>query len=508
MKIINYSSFSIMLLFCLQISVAQNISGKIIDSQTGESIPYATIIVNNAENLVSNAEGLFTLSEKSSDASTILIISYIGYVSQKLSVEALVKQENTIRLQAGIIELNEVNVSNKKLNPYEIIANVKANIMNNYAKNSVPKKDLIFFREINNFKPAVLDVEIDKSSGFSKEALKKANAQMTAFTSKLISQPPREYTDILCNNYSYLTTKDDKPYYLSKLEVLKATKLKNENSSTSLEELQKSATDIILTHLDTTKYYRVKSGLFGSRDTISLRKDFNKKKNNKTKSNQQTATKSNISSFLLENSITNITKFSFIHDPEAYNYIFERATYTNENEFVYVLSFTPKKSRAKYKGKLYISESDFAVIRADYKLEDGKKVSGINLKFLLGVKAFENVSTGTVIYKNSPVGTGYHLQYAAHEGGQYIYLNRPLKFIELTDEDKDVVAFDLMIEGNTNEKREYLNINRSESTEAFIAKVTEEDFKFINLKSYDPKIWKDYNGIEPIEEMKQFKAVD
>ena len=494
------------ILFCFQIATAQNISGKIIDSQTGESIPYATILVNNAENLVSNAEGLFTLSENSSNQNTMLTISYLGYANQKLSVGDLIQQQNIIKLQAGIIELKQVNVSNKRLSPNEIMENVKANIKNNYAKNAIPKKDMIFFREISNFKPTTLDVAIDKSSGFSKEALKNANAQMTAFTSKLIAQPPREYVDILGNYYSYLTTKNDKPYYLSKLEVLKATKLKNENSSTSLDELQKSATDIILTHLDSTKYYRVKSGLFGSRDTISLRKDFNKKK--KIKSNQLTSTKANLTTFQFENNITNITKFDFIHEPKAYDYIFEGATYTNENEFVYVLRFKPKKSRAKYKGKLYITETDFAVIRADYKLEDGKKVNGINLKFLLGIKAFENVSNGTLIYKNCPLGNGYYLQYALHERGQYIYLNRPLKFIELTDEDKDVVAFDLKVEGNSIEKQEYLNMNRAESSEASIEKITEDDFKFIKLKSYDPKIWKDYNGIEPIEEMKQFKALD
>ena len=494
------------LLFCFQTVIAQNISGKIIDSQTGESIPYATILVNNAENLVSNAEGLFTLSENSSNQNTILTISYLGYANQKISVGDLIKQQNIIKLQAGIIELKEVNISNKRLSPYEIMANVKANVTKNYAKNNIPKKDMIFFREITNFKPSILDVAIDKSTGFSKDALKKANAQMNEFTSKLITQPPRQYVDILCNNYSYLTTKDDKPYYLSKLEVLKATKLKNENSSTSLDDLQKSATDIILKHLDSTKYYRVKSGLFGSRDTISLRKDFNKKK--KTKSNQLTSTKANLTSFQIENNITNVTKFAFIHDPEAYNYIFEGVTYTNENEFVYVLGFKPKKSRGKYKGKLYISETDFAVIRADYKLENGKKVSGVNLKLLLGIKTFENVSNGTIIYKNSPVGNGYYLQYALHESGQYIYINRPLKFIELTDEDKDIVAFDLKVEGNSIEKLEYLNMNRTESSEASIGKITEDNFSFIKLKSYDPKIWKDYNGIEPLEEMKQFKAVD
>ena len=185
------------LLFCFQTVIAQNISGKIIDSQTGESIPYATILVNNAENLVSNAEGLFTLSENSSNQNTILTISYLGYANQKISVGDLIKQQNIIKLQAGIIELKEVNISNKRLSPYEIMANVKANVTKNYAKNNIPKKDMIFFREITNFKPSILDVAIDKSTGFSKDALKKANAQMNEFTSKLITQPPRQYVDIL-----------------------------------------------------------------------------------------------------------------------------------------------------------------------------------------------------------------------------------------------------------------------------------------------------------------------
>ena len=104
------------------------------------------------------------------------------------------------------------------------------------------------------------------------------------------------------------------------------------------------------------------------------------------------------------------------------------------------------------------------------------------------------------------VGIGYYLHYASHESGQYIYVNRPLKFIELTDEDKDVVAFDLKVEGNSIEKKEYLNISRTETSEATIQKITEDDFNFIKIKSYDPKIWKDYNGLEPLEEMKQFKA--
>ena len=494
-------------LFFFQVLVAQNTTGKIIDSKSGESIPYANIMVNNSENLISNTEGYFTLSESSSGNDTVLTISYLGYINLQLTVSELKNLQNVIKLEPGIIELNEVNISNVKPNPYEIMANVKANLERNYKNNGQATKDMIFFRESSTFKPSILNIEIDKSTGFTKQAIKSANADLNSFTSKLISQPPKEYTDILCNYYTFKTKKDDKPFFLSKLNVTKATKLKNENSSASLEEMEKSAKNIMLTHLDTTKYYRIKSGLFGSRDTISLRKDF-KSKQKKVKSNQLANTKASLASFLTENNLRNKTKLDFIQETELYEYVYEGAIYSNENEFVYVISFKPRKSKANYKGKLYISETDYAVVRTDYTLEEGKKVSGFNMKFLLGVKSSENVSKGTLIYKKDPIGEGYYMHYASKETGQYIYINRPLKFIELTDSEKDVVAFDMKIEANIRNKTEFLNISRLESSEAAIGKVSEDEFSFIKIKSYDPKIWKDYSAIEPIEEMKQFISAD
>jgi hypothetical protein len=41
-----------------------------------------------------------------------------------------------------------------------------------------------------------------------------------------------------------------------------------------------------------------------------------------------------------------------------------------------------------------------------------------------------------------------------------------------------------------------------------IENLTENEFKFLNIKSYDPNIWKDYNAIEPLEELKRFKALN
>jgi hypothetical protein len=504
------TTFYFFLFLCsFQIGNAQNIKGKIIDKATGESIPYANIMINNSENLISNAEGFFSLSETNSSDETLLTISYLGYVNQQLTVSKLKKQDYKIALIPGIFELNDVKVSNEKPNPYEIMANVKANLANNYKSDGSASKDVIFYRQSEYFKPKIIQVEIEKSTGFSKQALKKANDDLKSFANNLITHPTKEFTDILCNYYTTNVKKENKINFISKLDVIKATKLKNEGSAASSDELEKKAMNMMLQHLDSTKFYRVKSGLFGSRDSISLRKDFNRKKEqqkSKEIKNQLTMTKQNLTSFLINNNFAQSSKFNFISKPELYDYKYEGTTYTEDNEFAFVLTFTPRRSRAKFSGKLYVSENDYAVLRADYTLDEGEKLNNFNMKLLLGIKASQNLSKATLLYKKKADASGYYLQYAAVENGQYFYINRPLKFIELTHEDKDVLSLDIKVEGNSSSKTEFLNISRSSMATTAIEKMKEEDFKFTNIKSYDAKIWKDYNAIEPLEEMKRFKA--
>ena len=502
---------SIVILLFFQATVAQNSKGKIIDLETKESIPYASIKVNNADHLVSNAEGSFTLSEANSQDETVLSISYLGYLSQVITVGQLKKLDFTIALAPSIFELNDVTISNKKPNPYEIMANVKANLNRNYKSDGLPSKDLLFYRKSGYFKPKEIEVEVNKSTGFSKQALKKVNTDIQHFSKQLMANPPIEFSDLLCNYYTASTKKEDKYFSLSKLDVLKATKLDKEGGSISTEELKKTALNKILQHLDSTKYYRAKSGLFGSRDTISLRKEFNQKKmKNKTKgaSTLLTTTKINLNTFLLENNFLNSSQFYFINKPELYEYHYEGTTYTEDNESAYILTFKPRKSKAKYVGKLYVSETDFAVLRVEYTLDSGEKLNSFNLKLLLGIKASENISKGTVMYKKKSDGDGYYLQYATIEKGQYFYVNRPLKFIELTNAEKDILSLDVKIEGSSSNKTEFLNMSHSKTTASAIEKLTESEFEFIKIKSYDPKIWKDYNAIEPLEELKRFKAIN
>src|SRR5690606_31423 len=162
-----------------------------------------------------------------------------------------------------------------------------------------------------------------------------------------------------------------------------------------------------LKHLDTMKYYRIKSGWIGSRDTVSLRKDYKKKDKNQPK-NELTSTKGKLTKFLTENNFLEGSKLEFVTKPELYEYSYEGATFLENDNLVDVLKFAPRKNRAIYTVKLYISSDDFAVIRTDYTLGKGKTEGGINLKWVLGIKASENLSNGTTIYRQNPSGEGYY----------------------------------------------------------------------------------------------------
>jgi hypothetical protein len=487
--------FILLLVGFIGLNGFSQISAKIIDATTSDPIPYANIKCGN-EDLISNAEGYFTIRETNSGDSVPIVISYIGYAPLQTTAGAI-KSAGTVKLTPAMFELDEVKVRERP-SPESIMATVRKNLKQNYVPGTKNFQNKIFIRESSSFAPKILDIEIDKSTGFTKNNLKSFNAELAKFTSRAVSHPPKEFTDVLFNYYGA----PDKKVY--KMDVSKATKLMDESRSASIEGMEKNATALFLKHLDTTKYYRIKSGWFGSRDTVSLRKDFNNKKRKQPKT-ELNDLKNTLYGVLTDNSLLS-QDFEFIHKPDYYTYKNEGSVLLADGNFAYVLTFTPDRGRAKYAGKLYVSEGDFAVIRADYKLIEGKKAESMNLKLLLGVKYAQNLKSGTMIYRQRPSGDGYYLQYASSEEGQYFYVNRPLKFIELSDAEKDVVAFDFKIEGNMYQKTEYLNLGRNEISDTDFNAVKEHEFKYQRIRQYDPTLWKDDAAIEPLEEMKRYKV--
>lgn len=478
-------------------ATAQETSGRVMDAKTKEPIPFVTVQYGKNDGVITNMEGYFSFFNASADPQTRVTISAMGYRAVQLTVAEII-QRPTIALVEAVNQLETVYVSNKLINVDTLMARVRRNLPKNY--NDAPAKLETFTRESAFFDPANVKVAVEKSTHFSKNQLAASNAELAALERQIINRPPAEaYTDI----WSDLYTNGNKN---CKLEIHKATKLMDIHNRTSFEDIQEKATRVMLKHLDTTKTYKLKTGLITVEDSLSLaseKKGKQKKDDRKIKYNEVSSRLYNSfqkAQFFTEN------KYDFVTEPENYEYTMEEIT-QYQNQRVYVVSFQPDRRRALFAGKLYITDGDYAIAKMEYAYAEGKTGEKVNLKLLLGIKAVEDMMQGTVIYSKDEATQTYFPKYINERSGQYIYVHRPLKFIENNNSNKNKVAFDLLLEGRALEQREILTLATSPITEAdFSSFHPREDSEYKILSQYDPSQFKNVNSIEPLEAMKQFKA--
>lgn len=503
---IRFILYLIAFLSGIYFSGAQQITGRIIDSQTKESIPFATIRVGETD-LISNQEGYFTLSGENTNEATLLSVSFIGYAPQKISVSHLKSNNNIVELDLATYDIEGVYVSNIKPDPNEIMKLVNENLSQNY--NNRNTKNYFFLRKTEGFRPKNIQVEIDKSTGFTKKQLKESNQEIKSLIETFKKYPPIEFSDVLGDLYISSEGK-------SKFDAKKATRLFDANRSYSKEKLEEKAKDIFLKHLDTTKNYKISSGWFtlSSKKKEQKRQEKNSKiisetktDTTKVKTNSYSGISSEIIHTLNKHNFNHKNSFDFVRQTDLYEYTYMEATYLDRH-LVYVLNFKPKKSKAKYEGTLYISDADYAIIRADYKYAKGKRGEGINLKLVLGVKFFQDKTQGIVVYKKNDANPYYYPHYISYEEGSSIYVHRPLKFKEEVKGKKDILKLDAIIDGVVIEKIELLNLQNTPITQEDFNTANTTKLNYIEIKQYDPNIWKDYNIIEPLEEMKKFKVLE
>lgn len=480
----------ITLFFISMCITSQNITAKLVDKSNEMPIPYATIKTGEFSGVISNEEGYFRLNLEDIETKNITI-SCMGYQSKTLNIATIKANNFVIPLEESMNQLNEVYISNRRPNADSIIAKVKSKLEENYNMNL--NKYNIFYRgtEYTNFKS--LDFEIEKASHVKSKNLKKANTSLNALSKHIISSNIIHFSDFKGELSSL--DKDS-----SKLVVNKATKLIDHKNDFSIEAVQEKAQKLVLKYLDTTKTYKIKSGLFKIEDSLSLKdEDF---KDDEKNEYEVSDLKSTTGSLLSKSMFVGNSFLKTILDHKLYDYTFEDAGYNND-DLTYIISYKPRKGKAKFTGKLFISNENYAITKVDYKYYGSRHGEKLNLKFLLGIKFIENVNEGTYIYEKNGENK-YQPKYIKRIKGAYFYVNRDLKLIENSRE-KNKVGFSFKIEGDNRNKEEILftEVNNI-SMEDFIAIKQEKVAPFTMLKAFEKSIWQNEETLEPLEEMKRF----
>ncbi|GAB3035879.1 TonB-dependent receptor [Spirosoma pulveris] len=125
-------SYLYVLIFCPLLSLAQDlppmrqklvkptrfnftVTGRVIDTKTGENLPYAYVRVAASKQIVStNIDGYFTLLHVPSDTSTLLV-NYMGYRDLQLKLRPDEPVRNLrLELEASVVDLTAVTVAAQK----------------------------------------------------------------------------------------------------------------------------------------------------------------------------------------------------------------------------------------------------------------------------------------------------------------------------------------------------------------------------------------------------------
>ena len=130
-------------MFLMQITLAQKVvvSGIVTDEYTGRPVPMANVRAERGgESVVTNDDGVFVL--KTSDASVAIVVTHLGYQSQRIGVHVH-GTPVSVRLKPATVALKEVVV---KLNePRQLVNIAIKKIPKNYS--TQPESYECFYRE-------------------------------------------------------------------------------------------------------------------------------------------------------------------------------------------------------------------------------------------------------------------------------------------------------------------------------------------------------------------------
>lgn len=476
----------------------QDISGKIIDEETQEPIPYVSIQLNDHNGVISNEEGNFsiTISEQNSENDSIYFSS-IGYTTKAILVKKAT--DTIISLKPEILELSSVFLSGKKLTAAEIIDKVEDNLEINYITNTV--KNRFFMRE--SFKQYYKKLKFN----YKKSSIKEISKGLIDSMVNTIPKRTAYYNETLGDYY----TNDERNY--KKLNIIKTSKLYNKNQEVSIDDLQKKFMKVLNENVKKDSYLKIKSGFFGTKigvdSIVNSSKNIDKIEKEYEQKNYFNARKKSINELVENIFYDDDSDINVINKSSRYKFTKEDYVYL-DGELVYVIHFTPKRSE-DIKGKLYINTDDFAVMRLDYKNVNPVYDKTFNM---LGVNFNHVRYQGTMIFTKLENNTHYTPKYLSHENGRSLQLDRPLTIIE---KNKHVKG-----RRKQNELKLQMNFNIIDKVKRELIVFAEDlinTHEFTNIKekkavdvkyfsSYNPDFWKGYNIIEPNQAIKEFTVID
>jgi len=473
----------------------QHINSQLLDKETLEPVPYASIQFSENNAVMSNEEGAFELLiPDNSTPKDSLTISSLGYQSKSFSLQDSIPK--TIYLESKIYEIDPVILSNKSQSVEDIMDQVIAHIAENYQTNYI--KNDVFVRLSYRQRIVNFDFDVKKSTI--------DNINQTLFDT-IVEKLPKSFTS-LTESYANIYSNNNKE---AKLNLKKVLMIQSKQEIASIRQIQNDFFTTLQKNTKHNSYLIIKSGIIRLDKTESI--DSIVRQNTPHPKPLDAKRKKGFQVYAAKQ-LQNILKDLCIHDASSIDFLdkYNRYEFTKEgyieigDAIAYVIRFKPKGS-AKYKGTLYINTEDYAILRAD--IQGARKIFDKHFN-MFGISSNDLTYSSTLIFEKS-LHNNYYLKYLKISRTAQNGVNRPIKIIEKNKYVKgrrkqNEVAFQMNIQiVNESTKELVFTAPESVSQSSFENFKPDLDIEIKRVNSYDSHFWDGYNIITPEQAIKNLK---
>lgn len=465
------------------------LKGLVLDKNTGEPLPYTNIyVLHKHTGTVSNENGRFVIDVSALDKDDTLRFQYIGYKTRNLAISRLDTMV-VVYLKEEIFNLNETVVFGSAPDPESIVKNVIRYKDSNYRKTNCMWK--AFIRE--RYTTDINELNFD----YKKSSIDELDRETVTQLERKIPRHTTSYTDFLGNIY-LPENKDD----TLKVDPVRMVELEEKNMA-DLKEMETLFQNVI-SGTGENEYWKVKTGIFGQKidltenDTLPEKDTLHQNQIKTVYFCRRTA--SNLSYRLL----TNKDDWEFLYNTKRYKYTLAGGIRMN-GEDVYIIDFEPDKS-GNFTGRMYVTTSTFALIRADYEYAPGKIGTNIHL---LGIGYTENGFIGSIYFEKR--NDNYVLKYFSKKVVSDASFDRNLALLKkrkrfLFDKTLKEIKIGINIAVTSESSVEVLVLDEKEITQKQFNSFTPKEYMdVIYVDQFDENLWKGYSIIEPTRQMREYK---
>lgn len=472
---------------------AQNLSSKIVDAQTGQPIPFATVQYSEFNGVMSNEEGVFTIKDTDlTPFKDVLIISSLGYKKTEITFQNPLPI--LIELEPDIYEITPVSISSKNLTEKEILDKIKDQINENYENNEM--KYQFFVR--------------NSGMGHQREfSFSLKESTLENITQKLLDETFGGFKNKFVYLNEFVGENITKNQIETKLLIHKALTIQNKDELATGKKLQQDFMSLMKNNFKSDSNLIIKTGIIRldkteTIDSISKKIETNEEDRKKNFTERNT---NKINTLLSNLFIHEKSDVDFIHKSNKYEFT-KKGFASYEGNWVYVLEFVPKGS-ALYKGKIYVDAESFAVVKAEFEGANPIFDEKINM---FGISANALKYKSIVIFNKSNVH--YNLKYLLVDTTDEVIVNRPLTIVEKNDNvngKKRINKVEVQMKINTinYERVEMVFDNPKDSNAIEYAEFTPNlNFETTKKSQYDNEFWKGYNILTPEKAIQELKIED